>query len=81
MFKIYKAGIENQQNRKIKTIRSDWGGEYYDRYDGSGRCSRLFANFLKDYGIVTQYTMLEIPRQNCIAKRQNRTLKDIIRIW
>ena len=56
MFKIYKAEVENQQNRKIKVVRSDHGGEYYDRYDGSGRCSELFANFLKS-GIVTQYTM------------------------
>ena len=38
MFKIYKVKVENQQNRKIKAIRSDRGGEYYDRYDRSGRC-------------------------------------------
>ena len=37
MIKIYKAEVENQLNRKIKTIRSDPGGEYYGRYDGSGR--------------------------------------------
>jgi len=36
MFKIYKAKVENQLNRKIKAVRSDRGGEYYDRYDGSG---------------------------------------------
>jgi len=32
------AKVENQQNRKIKDVRSNRGGEYYDRYDGSGRC-------------------------------------------
>ena len=37
MFKIYKAKVENQLNRKIKAVRSDRGGEYYDRYDGSSR--------------------------------------------
>jgi len=31
MFKIYKAEVENQLNRKIKVIRSDRGSEYYDR--------------------------------------------------
>ena len=45
MFKIYKAEVENQLNRKIKVIRSDRGGEYYGRYDGSGRCPELFVNF------------------------------------
>ena len=33
MFKIYEAEIENQQNRKIKAVRSDRDGEYFDRYD------------------------------------------------
>ena len=45
MFKIYKAEGENQLNRKIKAVRSDRGGEYYDRYDGSGRCLESFVNF------------------------------------
>ena len=45
MFKIYKAEVENQLNRKIKVVRSDRGGEYYDRYDGSGRCPESFVNF------------------------------------
>ena len=36
MFKAYKAEVENQLNRRIKTVRSDRGGEYYGRYDGSG---------------------------------------------
>ena len=52
MFKIYKAEVKNQLNRKIKAVRSDRGGEYYDRYDGSGRCPRPFANFLNECGIV-----------------------------
>ena len=42
MFNIYKAEVENQQNRKIKAVGSDRSGEYYDRYDRSGRCPRFF---------------------------------------
>jgi len=42
---MYKAEVENQQNRKIKAVKSDCDGEYYDRYDGSGRCPGPFANF------------------------------------
>ena len=45
MFKMYKAEVENQHNRKIKTVRSDSDGEYYGRYDGSSRCPRSFPNF------------------------------------
>jgi len=48
MFKIYKAEVENQLNRKIKSVRSDRGGQYYDRYNGSGRYPGPFTNFLKN---------------------------------
>jgi len=51
MFKIYKAEVENQQNRMIKAVRSDRGGDYYGRYDGSGRCPEFFANFLEECGL------------------------------
>ena len=44
MFKIYKAKVKNQLNRKIKAVRSDRGCEYYDRYDGLGRCPESFVN-------------------------------------
>ena len=47
MFKIYKAEVENQQNKKIKAIISNCDGEYYDRYNESGRYPKFFANFLK----------------------------------
>ena len=50
--KSIKLKLKNQQNEKIKVVRSDHGGEYYGRYDRSGRCPRLFANFLKEYGII-----------------------------
>ena len=35
MFKSYKAKVENHLGKRIKSIRSDRGGEYYGRYDGS----------------------------------------------
>jgi len=47
MFKICKAEVKNQHNRKIKAVRSDHGGEYYGRYDLSGRCPGPFAIFWK----------------------------------
>jgi len=79
MFKIYKPEVKNQQNRKIKAVRFDRGGEYYGRCDGSGRCPGPFANFLEECGIVAQYTMSRTPHQNGVAERRNRTLKDMVR--
>ncbi|RDX74579.1 hypothetical protein CR513_45661, partial [Mucuna pruriens] len=50
--------VELRLGKKIKVVKSDCGGEYYDRYDGSGE-QRLgpFVLFLKECGIVPQYTM------------------------
>jgi len=79
MYKIYKPEVENQQNRKIKAVRSDHGGEYYCIYNESGRYPGPFANFLKECNIVSQYTMSGTPRQNGVAKRRNRTLKDMVK--
>ena len=58
MFKIYKAEVENQLNRKIETVRFDRNSEYYCRYDELGRCPVPFVNFLEECDIVAQYTML-----------------------
>jgi hypothetical protein len=35
MFKSFKAEVELQLNKRIKQVRSDREGEYYDRYGGS----------------------------------------------
>lgn len=35
VFKSFKAEVELQLNKRIKNVRSDRGGEYYGRYDGS----------------------------------------------
>ena len=80
VFKACKVEVENQLNKRIKNVRSDRGGEYYGRYDGSGeQCPRPFAKFLKECGIVPQYTMPASPSMNRVAERRNRTLKDMVR--
>ena len=58
MFKIFRAEVETQLSKKIKCVRSDRDGEYYDRYDSSGE-QRLgpFADFLDECGIILQYTI------------------------
>ena len=42
-------------------MRSDKGGEYYDRYTENGQAPSPFAKFLQEHGIVAQYTMLGSP--------------------
>ena len=64
VFKSFKAKVENQLNKRIKKVKSDRGGEYYGRYDGSGeQRPGPFARYLEECGIVPQYTM------NGIAER------------
>jgi hypothetical protein len=45
-FKIFKAEVENQHNKKIKIVRSDRGGEYYGRHTPYGQVPGPFAKFL-----------------------------------
>ena len=80
MFKSFKAEVENQLNKKIKSIRFDCSGEYYGRYDGSGeQRPGPFARYLEECGIVPQYTMSGSHNMNGVAERRNRTLKDMVR--
>ena len=34
VFKTFKVEVENQLNKRIKSVRFDHGGEYYGRFDG-----------------------------------------------
>ena len=80
VFKIFEAEVENQLGKKIKAVKSDRGGEYYGRYDGS--CEQRpgpFAKYLSECGITPQYTMPGTPSRNGVAERRNRTLKDMVR--
>jgi hypothetical protein len=51
MFKIYKAEIELKQEKKIKIVRSDRGGEFYGRYGEAGQIPGPFAKFLQECGV------------------------------
>jgi transposase InsO family protein len=79
MFKIYKAEIELKQEKKIKIVRSDRGGEFYGRYGEAGQIPGPFAKFLQECGVDAQYTMPGEPEQNGVAERRNRTLMDMVR--
>jgi transposase InsO family protein len=78
-FKIFKTGVENQHNIKIKLVRSDCGGEYYVHHIPYGQVPRPFARFLQKNGIVAQYSMPGNPQQNGVAERRNSTMMDMVR--
>ncbi|KAL0453656.1 UNVERIFIED_CONTAM: Retrovirus-related Pol polyprotein from transposon TNT 1-94 [Sesamum latifolium] len=67
-FKEYRLEVENQTNRKIKALRSDRGGEYL---------SGEFIDYLKENGILSQWTPPGTPQLNGVAERRNRTLLDM----
>ena len=54
-FKIYKAKVENQLDRKIKRLRSDRGGEYF---------SNEFDSFCAEHGIIHERTPPCSPQSN-----------------
>ena len=80
VFKLFKVEVENQLNKRIKNVRSDRGGEYYGKYDGSGKqCPGPFVKFLEECGIVPQYTIPGYPSMNGVVERRNITVKDMVR--
>jgi hypothetical protein len=60
-FKIFKAEVGNQLDKRIKIVRSDRGGEYYGRHTPFGQVPGPFAKFLQENGIVAQYSMSGEP--------------------
>ena len=68
-FKIYKAEVENQLERKIKRLRSDRGGEYFPK---------MFDEFCEEHGIIHERTPPYSPQSNGVAERKNRTLTDLV---
>ena len=68
-FKEYKAEVENESGKTIKTLRSDRGGEYMDLQ---------FQDYLIEHGIQSQLSAPSTPQQNGVLERRNRTLLDMV---
>ena len=69
-FKEYKSEVENQLGKSIKVLRSDRGGEYL---------SQEFQDYLKENGILSQWTPPYTPQLNGVFERRSRTLLDMVR--
>ena len=71
VFSRWLAEVENRTGRRVKTLRSDNGGEY---------TSRAFKQYLSEKGIMHQKTVPYTPMQNGVAERINRTIQEIVTI-
>ena len=70
MFKRFRSEIEKQTGNSIKVLRSDRGGEYL---------SENFIDYLRENGILSQWTPPGTPQHNGVSERRNRTLLDMVR--
>ena len=61
----WKALVEKSSGHKLKTLRTDNGGEFM---------SNEFQDQLKAEGVKHELTVPETPEQNGVAECQNRTL-------
>nr|GEV29082.1 hypothetical protein [Tanacetum cinerariifolium] len=64
-FKTFKAMVEKVKGLKIKSMRSDRGGEFL---------SKEFNKFCEDNGIQRFLTDPYSPQQNGVVERKNRTI-------
>lgn len=69
-FKDFKALVENLSGHKIKTFRSDNGGEF---------TSDIFKDFCISVGIKRERSVPYNPQQNGIAERKNRSIVESAR--
>ena len=61
-FKEFINEVEKQLRRSIKSLISNRGGELL---------SQAFLDYLKDNGILSQWTPPYMPQHNCVAERRN----------
>jgi transposase InsO family protein len=69
-FQEFKAEIENLTNKKIKTLRTDNGGEY---------TLKEFIAFCKSTGIRRELIVPHNPQQNGVAERKNRSIEETVK--
>ena len=64
-FQEFRALVETQTSRKIKSLRSDNGGEY---------TLGEFVDYCAEAGIRRELTVPYNPQQNGVAERKNRSI-------
>jgi hypothetical protein len=69
-FQEFKAEVENLTHKKIKTLRSNNGGEY---------TSKELVAFCKADGIRRELIVQHNPQQNGVAERKNRSIEESVK--
>jgi hypothetical protein len=69
-FQEFKVEIKNLTNKKIKTLRTDNGGEY---------TSKEFVSFCKLVGIRRELIVPHNPQQNGVAERKNKSIEETVK--
>lgn len=69
-FKTFKSLVEQETQERIKTLRTDRGGEFV---------STEFQVYCEKYGIKRHLTAPYSPQKNGVVERRNRTLLEITR--
>jgi hypothetical protein len=69
-FQEFKVEIENLTNKKIKTLRTDNGGEY---------TSKEFVAFFKSVGIRRELIVPHNSQQNGVAERKNKSIEETVK--
>ena len=68
LFKVFRALVENQSEKKIKILIYDNGGEY---------AKSEFIHYCKHAGIQMQHSIPYTPQQNGVVERKKRSLKEM----
>ena len=61
-FREFRSEVEKQLGKSIKILRSDRGGEYL---------SQEFQDYLRDNGILSQWTPPYTPQHNGVSEMRN----------
>nr|GEY67742.1 ribonuclease H-like domain, reverse transcriptase, RNA-dependent DNA polymerase [Tanacetum cinerariifolium] len=69
-FKEFKLKVENEVGKKLKSFKTDRGGEF---------TSREFTRYCKENGILRQLTSPYSPQQNGIVERRNRVPTKVLK--
>nr|KYP35691.1 Retrovirus-related Pol polyprotein from transposon TNT 1-94 [Cajanus cajan]KYP38474.1 Retrovirus-related Pol polyprotein from transposon TNT 1-94 [Cajanus cajan] len=69
-FRIISKRIQNEKDLKIKSLRSDHGGEFQNE---------SFQTFCEENGINHNFSVPRTPQQNGVVERKNRSLIELAR--
>ncbi|GJT62323.1 zinc finger, CCHC-type containing protein [Tanacetum coccineum] len=70
MFQKFCVLVENETSVKVKTLRSDRGGEFN---------SKAFTEYCNDTGLKHHFTAPYSPQQNGVVERRNRSVIEMTR--